>query len=132
MVLIKFWTLQLENGAQEHILEELHHHRSTCYESWLERSTWMHLLLFTRQEELLGLKCQLFSSISVIAEQGAVQSGIFVTNIMSSIAIVSFASKKHKVDVGVSAVGSIVSDIASRRENKRDPTNYGFFNTKSS
>ena len=113
MVLIKFWTLQLENGAQEHILEELHHHRSTCYESWLERSTWMHLLLFTRQEELLGLKCQLFSSISVIAEQGAVQSGIFVTNIMSSIAIVSFASKKHKVDVGVSAVGSIVSDIGS-------------------
>ena len=36
MVLVIFLMLQLENGAQEHIMEELHQYRSTCYESWLE------------------------------------------------------------------------------------------------
>ena len=60
-------------------------------------------MLYT--EFIEGLKRQLFSSISVIAEHGAVQSGVFVTNIMSRIAVVSFASNKRKVDVGV--VGSI-------------------------
>jgi hypothetical protein len=33
-------------GAQEHILEELHQYRSTCYESWLEQSAWMHLRIW--------------------------------------------------------------------------------------
>ena len=53
MVLIIFWTLQLENGAQEHIImEELHQYRSNCYESWLKRSAWMHLRLWGRSQSL--------------------------------------------------------------------------------
>jgi hypothetical protein len=36
MVLVIFLMLQLENGAQEHIMQELYQYRSTYYESWLE------------------------------------------------------------------------------------------------
>ena len=35
MVLIKFLTIQQDKKAQEHIVEEIHQYRSTCYEIWL-------------------------------------------------------------------------------------------------
>ena len=50
MVLVIFLMLQLENGAQEHIMEELHQYRSTCYESWLEWSAWVHLRKWGRSQ----------------------------------------------------------------------------------
>ena len=47
-VLITFWMLQLENGAQKHNVEERHQCGSNCYEIWLKRSASIHLRTWDR------------------------------------------------------------------------------------
>ena len=54
LVLITFLTLQLDNGAQEHMMEELHQYWSTCYEIWLKQSASIHLWTWDRALQSLS------------------------------------------------------------------------------
>ena len=57
-------------------------------------------LRMVQTELVQGLQCQLFTSTTVIAEQRALQGGIFVTNVSSLYMIESSLSDECEVNVG--------------------------------